>query len=75
MSKVHCTVVAAQNLPVRSEVPTLVAMNARCRSRSTSLTARATEEFTASATAATPSRSTQDRTMALPMSGLFWWSP
>ena len=75
VSIVHCIVVGAQDLPVSSEVATLVATKARLRSRMMPFTARPTAEFTASATAATPSRSNQPRTIAAPMSALFWWSP
>ncbi len=50
------------------------ARKARSFSRITWLTASATAEFGTSTTAATPSRSTQARATAAPMSALFWWS-
>ena len=74
MSYVQWTVVGAHLAPVRSDAAAPDTRNTLFFSRTTSLTARATDEVGTSTMTSTPSRSIHWRTMLEPTSGLFWWS-
>ena len=63
-----------QARPVKSPEEPAEFRNMRRFVRVTSWTARPTEEVGTSATASTPSTSSQLRTSCAPMSGRFWWS-
>src|SRR5512147_844099 len=74
VSYAQWTVLGEQALPVRSDVPGPTARNALPFSFVMPLTASATPELGVSTITSTLSASYHCRAIALPTSGLFWWS-